>query len=294
MRRPMRLPASATAASCSPTWSGSIGCSAGAEPLTVGDLRPRRLQAYNDTFGHPAGDALLARLGRAARRGCRRRRQRLSDRRRRVRRSTASEADGESTLESAQAALGERGRGFAIGCSRRHARIVSGHHARAGAPRRRPASLRRQALAQVRLGTRGQRRAPASARRARRRRSSHHLGHVAALAEPTAALCLGLPAEEVELTRLAAELHDVGKAAIPESILNKPGALDAQERQFMERHSAIGERIVEASPALEAKSRRSCARRTSAPTEAAIPTACGSSRSRSAPASSPSSTPSTP
>ena len=62
----------------------------------------------------------------------------------------------------------------------------------------------------------------------------------------------GLPPEQIELTRLAAELHDIGKAAIPDSILNKPGPLTPSEREFMERHSAIGERIVAAAPTLEA------------------------------------------
>ena len=78
-----------------------------------------------------------------------------------------------------------------------------------------------------------------------------HLGHVAALATSTA-IELGLPAGQIELTRLAAELHDIGKAAIPDSILNKPGPLTAAERTFVERHSAIGERIVAAAPTLEA------------------------------------------
>ena len=54
------------------------------------------------------------------------------------------------------------------------------------------------------------------------------------------------------LTRLAAEFHDIGKAAIPASILDKPGPLDPAERAFMQRHSLIGERIVAAAPTLEA------------------------------------------
>ena len=77
-----------------------------------------------------------------------------------------------------------------------------------------------------------------------------HLGHVAALAWSTA-VRLDLPTEQVERARLAAELHDIGKAAIPNSILNKPGPLDTQERLFMQRHSTIGERIVAAAPTLQ-------------------------------------------
>ena len=50
--------------------------------------------------------------------------------------------------------------------------------------------------------------------------------------------------------RAAGELHDVGKMAIPDVILNKPGPLDETEWEFVRRHSIIGERIVAAAPAL--------------------------------------------
>jgi HD-GYP domain-containing protein (c-di-GMP phosphodiesterase class II) len=46
--------------------------------------------------------------------------------------------------------------------------------------------------------------------------------------------------EEVELTRLAASLHDLGKLAIPEEILRKPGPLTEPERLVLERHPQIG------------------------------------------------------
>ncbi len=78
-----------------------------------------------------------------------------------------------------------------------------------------------------------------------------HLGQVADLAASTA-IGMHLAPDEVELTRLAAELHDVGKAAIPASILNKATSLGIEERSFIERHSAIGERIVASAPTLEA------------------------------------------
>ena len=48
----------------------------------------------------------------------------------------------------------------------------------------------------------------------------------------------------------AAELHDVGKMAIPDAILDKPGPLDEDEWSFMRRHTIIGERILAAAPAL--------------------------------------------
>jgi HD-GYP domain-containing protein (c-di-GMP phosphodiesterase class II) len=72
---------------------------------------------------------------------------------------------------------------------------------------------------------------------------------LAALAERTAAR-LGLDAETSEGIRLAARLHDVGKAAVPDTILAKRGALDADEATFIRRHTIIGERIVRAAPSL--------------------------------------------
>jgi HD-GYP domain-containing protein (c-di-GMP phosphodiesterase class II) len=48
----------------------------------------------------------------------------------------------------------------------------------------------------------------------------------------------------------AAELHDVGKIAIPEEILHKPGPLDELEWELMRKHTLIGERILGAAPAM--------------------------------------------
>ena len=51
---------------------------------------------------------------------------------------------------------------------------------------------------------------------------------------------LGLPPDEVDLIRLAAPLHDVGKIGIPDSILRKPGRLTADEFAIMQTHTLIG------------------------------------------------------
>jgi diguanylate cyclase (GGDEF)-like protein/putative nucleotidyltransferase with HDIG domain len=56
---------------------------------------------------------------------------------------------------------------------------------------------------------------------------------------------LGADREQVELTRLAASLHDLGKLAIPEEILRKPGPLSETERLVLERHPQIGFRMLE-------------------------------------------------
>ena len=56
--------------------------------------------------------------------------------------------------------------------------------------------------------------------------------------------------EAVEEVRRAAELHDIGKVAIPEAILAKPGPLEPGEWTHIRRHTVVGERIVGSAPAL--------------------------------------------
>ena len=61
---------------------------------------------------------------------------------------------------------------------------------------------------------------------------------------------LGADPEEVERVRTAALLHDIGKVAIPDHILHKPGKLDEDEWALMREHPVIGERILRAIPGL--------------------------------------------
>ncbi len=217
--------------------------------VAVGIFDLDGFKAYNDTFGHPAGDALLARLGtRLA--------DAVGDQGRAYRIGgdefvvvTAS-PDGEELLRDARAALSERGAGFSVGCSLGATRLVTGvtlEQALHVADQRLYANKRsaqsrlqsdvKDALLQVLIE--------------QDQDLATHLGHVAALAESTA-VALHLAPEEVRRAKLAAELHDIGKSAIPSSILDKPGPLNDAERSFMERHSTIGERIVAAAATLEA------------------------------------------
>jgi putative two-component system response regulator len=71
--------------------------------------------------------------------------------------------------------------------------------------------------------------------------------HIQRMSEYSAVLARGLnlPPSEVELILHASRMHDVGKIAMPEAILRKPAALDAQEWTVMRQHSAIGSRILE-------------------------------------------------
>jgi PAS domain S-box-containing protein len=55
---------------------------------------------------------------------------------------------------------------------------------------------------------------------------------------------LGLPAERVELIRMASPMHDVGKIAVPDSVLLKPGPLNAAERAVMQTHAELGRELL--------------------------------------------------
>jgi two-component system cell cycle response regulator len=63
---------------------------------------------------------------------------------------------------------------------------------------------------------------------------------------------LGLDAEMLDLTLRTGELHDVGKLAVPASVLNKPGPLDDDEVALIRNHTVVGQHILNAVPALHA------------------------------------------
>jgi two-component system, cell cycle response regulator len=200
-------------------------------------------KAYNDRFGHPAGDVLLARLGRelelAAREGegaayrpggdefCALIDNR-PDRRRRV-----------------AAAVNEALRAGGNG--------VTASYGEAVLPLEADNPERALQLADRRLyADKSQRRRHAEAREVRDaltealdRRSPGALVGVAELASRVAR-SIGLAGEELELVVRAAELHDVGKAAVPEAILENPHSLDDLERALLHQHTLVGERILSA------------------------------------------------
>jgi diguanylate cyclase (GGDEF)-like protein len=205
-------------------------------------------KSYNDAFGHLAGDALLTRLGQALDRSVsgHGRAYRLGGDEFCVLADAAARAHVELV---APAALVDHGDGFAVTASygavaipeeatiaseavliadqRMYAHKNSGR----ATARRQSTDVLLRALAERHPALEG------------------HLGGVAALAEAVGRH-LGLEGEALDHVRVAAELHDVGKVAIPDAILNKPGPLDDDEWAFMRRHTLIGERIVAAAPAL--------------------------------------------
>ena len=74
--------------------------------------------------------------------------------------------------------------------------------------------------------------------------STSHCRRVGRLAELTARE-LGLPPEAVERVRLAGILHDVGRVALPDGVLGKPGPLTDDEWTWVRAHPAVGARMIE-------------------------------------------------
>ena len=209
-------------------------------------------KAYNDTYGHPAGDALLSRLGSTlagavdGRGGA----YRMGGDEFCVLASLPTEHHAEFAA-TARAALSETGDGFAISAALGTAVVDS--------PDTDPADALRDADRRMYAEKNGRRASAGGQSTAvllrviaeRHPDLGQHVDGVAALAEQTA-LELGMSDDQRTAVRQAASLHDIGKAAVPDAILSKPGPLDDEEWAFMRRHTIIGERIMQAAPALAA------------------------------------------
>jgi len=213
--------------------------------LTLFDLDG--FKDYNDTFGHPAGDVLLTRLAAA-----------LSDAVESAYRMGGDEfcvvtaGDEQHAIARAHAALTTHGEGFVINASVGSVRIPG----EADDPTE---ALR---LADQRMySDKGTRRTAVAQRSA-----THVLLQIVRERDPAlrahtqevggwaadVARRLGADAAAVEQARLGGELHDVGKTAIPDAILGKPGPLTDVEWAFMQTHTVVGERILLADSALAA------------------------------------------
>jgi diguanylate cyclase (GGDEF)-like protein len=219
------------------------------EPVVVTLFDLNGFKNYNDAFGHPAGDALLMRLG-----------HRLKDAiapfGARAYRPGGDEfcvigrtAAPHELEQAARDALSESGEGFSISAAFGSALMPLGaanasealrqadeamyaqKHSRRARPDRQISDVLLQALTE------------------RHPDLGDHLDGVTELAVAVAER-LGIQGDDLTQIRHAAELHDIGKVAIPDAIINKPGPLDADEWQFMRRHTLIGERIIAAAPSL--------------------------------------------
>ena len=206
---------------------------------------------YNDVFGHPAGDSLLVRLAReleevVAGTG---EAYRLGGDEFCVLLDGIGE-ESERTLTRCVVALTDRGHGFDVGCSHGAAKLPSEADERAAALTLADRRLysekferRRDAISEQTCD------ALLQVLHEREPGLRDHVGDVAELALRVG-IRLGLKAEELDDVRRAAELHDVGKSAVPDAILAKPGPLDEREWEFVRQHTLVGERILRAAPAL--------------------------------------------
>jgi diguanylate cyclase (GGDEF)-like protein len=231
------------------------GIAASKEPALLVLLDLDGFKAYNDTFGHPAGDSLLSRLGQslAAVVGEHGAAYRLGGDEFCVIWHVDEDARARAEAVSA-AALRERGEGFAIAAA----------HGAVAIPAEAPTPEAALHIADLRMYSLKNSARPSSGIQSRdvlvralaelRPQLGEHIDAVTVLAEDVARR-LELPAHMVEQVGHAAQLHDVGKIAIPDAILNKPGPLDPEEWEFMYRHTIIGERIVSGAPALSEAAR---------------------------------------
>jgi two-component system, cell cycle response regulator len=205
-------------------------------------------KTYNDRYGHPAGDALLQRLA--------------------SRLTAAAPAPAqvfriggdefcvivepgaaEAVLRATDEALCEHGEGFQIVGSRGEVRLpdeAADATAALALVDQRMYAAKRGGRVSVVAQTRD---VLLRAVEERNPALGGHVGDVAGLAVLVGEF-LGLDAEQLGQVRAAAELHDVGKLAVPDAILDKPGPLTPDEWTFMHRHTIVGERILHAAPAL--------------------------------------------
>jgi diguanylate cyclase (GGDEF)-like protein len=207
-------------------------------------------KAYNDTFGHPAGDALLARLAKklAEAIGGKGGVYRIGGDEFCVLAPTET-AQRQTFAAAAQAALEEHGDGFRITAAQGSVALPEEAAEVAEALR----------LVDERMYDEKDGRRASAGRQSRDvllrvlyERDARLKGHLTELVDLVRAVGvqLGLPQDELHDLSLAAELHEVGKLAIPDSILRKPAELTEDEWRFVRRHTLIGERILSSAPSL--------------------------------------------
>ena len=207
-------------------------------------------KSYNDSFGHPAGDALLARLGvkLAAAAAPHGHAYRLGGDEFCVLASLDS-ATADDVLAAAARALCEEGEAFTITSS--HGAALLPDEADQPDDALRLVDRRMYTQKGTRTGS-AERQTASVLLRTLHEREPGLGAHLASVADLAAKLArnLGLNAEEIDVVLRGAQLHDVGKMAVPDAILRKPGPLDEREWELMREHTLTGERIVASAPAL--------------------------------------------
>jgi two-component system, cell cycle response regulator len=207
-------------------------------------------KSYNDSYGHGAGDALLAQLGEALAEGLRGVgvAYRMGGDEFCVLARDPGDVEALGALSAE--ALSTRGNGFSITAAYGAVLVPDEAHDDTTA----------LVLADTRMyRQKNSGRLPAAHQSAgvllavleeRAPGLASHVRTVSDLACATA-VELGMTGDDLDALRHAAELHDIGKMAVPESVLEKPGPLSDAEWELMRRHTLVGERILAAAPALD-------------------------------------------
>ncbi len=229
---------------------------AATRPAATGSLRLLALfdldgfKLYNDTFGHPAGDALLERLGGALERFAvsKGSAYRLGgDEFCLLVECTAAEVD--AIIAGATAALSERGEGFSITASQGSVLLPSEADSTKEAMKLADRRMYANKVNERSSAGSQSRDVLLTALRERQPQLAEQAVDVAELALAVAEE-LEMEAEQRDETYRAAQLHETGKMAIPDAILNKPGPLEESEWEFVRQHTLIGERIIASAAAL--------------------------------------------
>lgn len=220
-----------------------------AEPLHLLLFDLDGFKLYNDSFGHSSGDALLVRLaGKLA--------SALADR------GSVYRIGGDefcalvrgdvAAVESARTAATEALREHAEGLS------ITTSHGAVRMPDEATTPERALRLADERMYDEKEGRSAGASQthdvllRILNERNPEMQGHGKSVARLAVAVGrhLALTAEDLDQLAKAAALHDIGKVAVPDAILNKPGPLTDDEWTLMKAHSLAGERVLAAAPAL--------------------------------------------
>jgi two-component system, cell cycle response regulator len=224
------------------------------QPSTLAFFDLNGFKHYNDSFGHGAGDALLTRFGTALAVAV--------DRHGEAYRIGGDEfcvllagrfPRSDALVANARAALSEQGSGFTVTTS---CGVVLIPEDASGV------TLALQLADERMYAEKGSGRLVHSQTQSvlmqllteREPMLHSHLCDVGTLA-----IAIGrqfqLDSEQLDELRRAAELHDIGKLAVPEEILHKRGPLSESEQSFMRQHTIIGERILNVAPALRVVAR---------------------------------------
>jgi diguanylate cyclase (GGDEF)-like protein len=206
-------------------------------------------KSYNDRFGHPAGDALLARLGARLQSGV-------------AGQGTAYRLGGDEfcvlvrveatsmadVVADATASLTEEGEGFRISSSVGIVVLPDEADDTTEALKIVDRRMYRHKGADRPVGAEG-RGALLGVLEARDAVLAEHTNEVVRLAR---AIADRMPYDfSIENVVSVAQLHDIGKVAVPDSILMKPGPLEPSEWDVVRQHTIAGERIVGCVPGLD-------------------------------------------